>query len=494
MGRSYVRLGRYAAVVLAGLGFGAGQLVQVFHPFSTVASAARPDAGSDVIEPADTFDLTGLQSRFENIARKVSPSVVAIAAAVSPPDSDATLRSDEMNPSKLQGILDKTTRTVGTGFVFDSDGYILTNEHVIGDAEQIWVTTDDRKVYPAVVIGSDPRADLAVLKVPASLPAVSFADFDSYKRGDWTIALGNPFGLATDGEMCMSVGVVSATDRSLPKLSSKENRLYSNLIQTTAQINPGNSGGPLFDLSGKVIGINTAVILPQRQTNGIGFALPITERLMAEVHELQQGKEIIYGYIGLTVTDPTDEERLAAGLNEDVGVRIETIEEGSPANGVLKPGDILLAVNDQTIHDTDEFVRAVGQATVDQPAPLRVWRSAKAICVSVVPRRRPLPSVAVTRQTQRLRWQGMLLGPIPANWQDANGVSPKSGLMVLGMENDSPMKGRGITQGSIITEVAGQTVASVADLEKVVNGVPAGKLAIKSIDAPRAVISSIDRN
>lgn len=494
MGRSYVRLGRYAAVLLVGCGFAAGQMVQVFHPFSGVASAARPEIASDVIEPADTFDLTGLQSRFESIARKVSPSVVAIAAAVSPPDSDASLRSDDMNPSKLQGILDKTTRTVGTGFVFDSDGYILTNEHVIGDAEQIWVTTDDRKVYPAVVIGSDPRADLAVLKVPVNLPAVSFADFDSYKRGDWTIALGNPFGLATDGEMCMSVGVVSATDRSLPKLSSKENRLYSNLIQTTAQINPGNSGGPLFDLKGNVIGINTVVILPQKQTNGIGFALPVTERLMAELHDLQQGKEIIYGYIGVTVTEPTAEERIAAGMTEDAGVRIETVEEGSPANGVLKSGDMLSGINGETIRDTDEFVRAVGSAMVNQPAQVRIFRGGKAIQLAVVPRRRPLPSVAVTRQNQRLRWQGLLLGPIPANWSDADGVSPRSGLMVLGMENDSPMKGRGITQGSIITEVAGKAIASVAELEKVVNGVPDGKLAIKSIDPQRAVVSSVDRN
>src|SRR5439155_11789612 len=182
------------------------------------------------------------------------------------------VRSEEMNPEKLQSILDQTTRTVGTGFIFDSDGYILTNEHVVGEAEQLWVTTDDHKVYPAIIVGSDPRADLAVLKIPAShLPVVKWGDGTMLHRGQWTIAIGNPYGLATEGEMCMSVGVVSATSRSLPKLASKENRLYSDLIQTTAQINPGNSGGPLFDLGGNVIGINTAVILPQKQTNGIGF-------------------------------------------------------------------------------------------------------------------------------------------------------------------------------------------------------------------------------
>jgi serine protease Do len=154
------------------------------------------------------------------------------------------------------------------------------------------------------VIGSDPRADLAVLKIPAAgMPVVKLAKPDQViKRGQWTIAIGNPYGMAAEGEMAMSVGVVSATERSLPKLSSKEGRLYSNLIQTTAEINPGNSGGPLFNLAGEVIGINTAVILPQKQTNGIGFAIPVTDAFINHIEQLKAGREIVYGFLGVTVT------------------------------------------------------------------------------------------------------------------------------------------------------------------------------------------------
>src|SRR5439155_3838535 len=143
-------------------------------------------------------------------------------------------------------------------------------------------------------------------KIPASkTPIAQLTKPAVLHRGERTIAIANPYGMAAEGEMAMSVGVISATERSLPKLSSKEGRLYSNLIQTTAEINPGNSGGPLFNLAREVIGINTAVILPQKQTNGIGFAIPLTDYLIAEIEQLKQGREIVYGYLGVTVTDPT---------------------------------------------------------------------------------------------------------------------------------------------------------------------------------------------
>src|SRR5438270_770586 len=128
------------------------------------------------------------------------------------------------------------------------------------------------------------------------------------RRGHWTIALGNPYGLSVAGDMCMSVGIVSATGRSLPKLSGKEDRLYSDLIQTTAQINPGNSGGPLFDLRGDVIGINAAVILPQKQTNGIGFAIPTDGRFRDIVQTIKEGREVTYGYLGVRVNTATARE------------------------------------------------------------------------------------------------------------------------------------------------------------------------------------------
>lgn len=452
--------------------------------------ASATTAADNDIQPAGTLDLADLEEKFQAITRRVAPSVVAISASFNRPDSDDILRSEEMNADKLQSILDRSTRTVGTGFIIDSDGYILTNEHVIGEAEYFWVTTDDRKVYPAIVIGSDPRADLAVLKIPAAgLPAVRFADYNSARRGQWAIALGNPYGLATDGEMCMSVGIVSATDRSLPKLANKENRLYSNLIQTTAEINPGNSGGPLFDLNGRVIGVNTAVILPQKKTNGIGFALPITPGLMAKVRELKEGREVIYGYIGVTVTTATLRERRSAGINEEIGVRIDSVEENSPAIDSLRENDIVVRINGQVISDSDHFVGAVGATPVEQAAKFSIYRGGRAMTLDVTPRRRELPSVAISRQNQRLRWRGILLGPIPENWDFASAKKPESGLMVLGIESGSPLKKLGIMQGSIIIAVAGKPVATLADLQRIINDTPAEQCAVQFADSPAAIVS-----
>ncbi len=174
----------------------------IFGAATIANAAARVDtppatsSSSNDLEAASTLDLTGLQSQFAKVADSVSPAVVAISASCTPIDSDDVLKTDNLNPQKLDHILNKTTRTVGTGFFVDADGYVLTNEHVICESEQLWVTTDDKKVYPAIVIGTDPRADLAILKIPANhLPIVKFAKPTALHRGEWTIAVGNPYGL-----------------------------------------------------------------------------------------------------------------------------------------------------------------------------------------------------------------------------------------------------------------------------------------------------------
>src|SRR5690606_9972171 len=198
-------------------------------------------------------------------------------------------------------------------------------------------------------------------------PAVRFSR-TPVKRGQCTIALGNPYGLATAGEMCMSVGGVSATDRSLPKLANKEDRLYTNLIQTTAEINPGNSGGPLFDLHGNVIGVNTAVILPQKQTNGIGFALPITDTLLAKIEALKAGEEIVYGFLGVRVTTPPARQLREAGLARPGGALIESLGPDSPAEKAdLYVGDLVTHLDGQAVRDADHFVRMIGESSTTRP-------------------------------------------------------------------------------------------------------------------------------
>ena len=451
------------------------------HPEPYVAGGVN----TSEVQAVSTLDLTGLEAQFGQVADRVAPCVVAISASCTPVEGDEALQSAALNPQKLDAFLSKTTRTVGTGFFIDADGFILTNEHVICEAEQLWVTTDDRKVYPAIVIGSDPRADLAVLKIPASnMPVAKLAKPDqAVKRGQWTIAIGNPYGMAAEGEMAMSVGVVSAVERSLPKLSTKEGRLYSNLIQTTAEINPGNSGGPLFNLAGEVIGVNTAVILPQKQTNGIGFAIPVTDSLLSHIEELKAGREIVYGFLGVSVTDPTDRERTSSGVSSG-GARIEKIEPKSPASSsTLKDNDVIVGVNGQAVKDSDAFIRIIGRSKVDHPATLQVFRDKKQIEIAVTPKKRPMPPLAINRESQRLRWRGITLSAVPQNWAKPGEGDPPAGVYVVGLESPEIAKKLGIKQGSIIKSIAGKAVKSIADLQKIIDSTPLeGELDFETAD------------
>jgi serine protease Do len=519
MGQLLFRRGGVVAVTLVGLGLAIGLSPRTRNSFSGTALAAvrqaqgrpesveaavggdaapRAEAGppkgdriveksddiSEVPEDADPLDLSGLQDKFQSVSRRVGPAVVSIFAAETASDIEAAVRADDMNPQRLESLLDKTTRTIGTGFVVDSDGFIVTNEHVIEDSQQFWVTTDDRKVFPAIVVGADPRSDLAVLKIPAShLPTVRFASRPC-QRGQWAVTLGNPYGLAADGQMALSVGVVSATDRALPKLASKEDRLYSDLIQTTAQINPGNSGGPLLDVNGQVIGIDTAVILPQKQTNGIGFAISITPQLLDEIRQLEQGREVVYGYVGVTVSAPTPRQWRDANLDSDIGVYVESVEPGSPAAGVngLKVADVIVEVNGETVTDTNRFVRLVGAAPVGRTTTIVVARNGKSMAIDLAPVKRPVLYV-VSNRNQRMYWRGMALGPVPTNWpMAAKNDKPMSGVLVVGIQDDSPLKKRGVSAGTIITAIAGQPVRSLFDFQKILNDFPPEKCDVQLAD------------
>jgi S1-C subfamily serine protease len=456
-----------------------------------VAAGDAP-ARSAITTDDETLELTKLQSHFERVANEQAPSVVAISAAVAPVDADDALRSDDLSATKLDAILTRVTRTVGTGFVIDAGGFILTNEHVIGDAKQLWITTDDQKVYPAIVVGSDPRSDLAVLKVPAEkLKPVTFAPVGQVHRGDWTIVLGNPYGLAGFGEMSMSVGVISAIDRSLSRLSAKENRLYSNLIQTTAQINPGNIGGPLFNIKGEVIGLNTAVVMPQKQTNGISFAMPITNDMLAKVRDLREGREIVYGYMGVSVVNPTPRERREAGAPADGGLIVESVESGSPAAlATIKPNDMLISIGDALVRDSEQFVRVVGNTPVDRKTNVKVIRDGKPLTLDCTLARRPMPSVAVTQDLQRLRWRGLLIGPIPANWH-RDPKNPQTGVMVIGVDPTSPLAQDGLASGSVITALAGKPVGDLLTLQRIINDTPAEQCKL-SIARPETNLARIE--
>ena len=455
-------------------------------------AGSGPQPAAARLSVSDNFNVPDLEDHFERVSQSVAPAVVAISATDTKVAGDDTLRADHINPQKLQSILEAVDRTVGTGFVIDPDGYIVTNDHVVASCDQLWVTTDDHKVYPAIIVGSDPRADIAVLKIPAhNLSVVHFAN-NSVRRGQWSIALGNPYGLAGGGEMSVSVGVISAIDRSLPKLSGKEDRLYYDLIQTTAQINPGNSGGPLFDIRGDVMGINTAVILPQKLTNGIGFAIPITTHVRQVIDDLKNGREVAYGWLGVHVSTPTAAECRDAGLKEEGGARVDSIEPASPASGEkITTGDIITRFNGQAITDSERFVRLVGEAPADHDASATIYHDGKASITTLHVGRRHSPAALVTSETRRFHWLGMVLGEIPKHLNLGNAPAPSAGLMVIAIDSKSPAVQQGVSQGAIITAIAGKPVRDLLQLQVLLNETSPEACAIESI-SPGQVASARD--
>jgi S1-C subfamily serine protease len=189
--------------------------------------------------------------------------------------------------------------------------------------------------------------------------------------------------------------------------------------------------------------------------------------LLAQVEQMKQGREIVYGFLGVTVSDPTGRDRNNSGV-KDGGAKIDAIEEKSPADGTpLKRNDVITAVNGQMVADSDGFIRMIGRSQVDQPAKLTVFRDRKSLEVTVTPKRRPMPPLAVNRETQRLRWRGITLSSVPQNWAKPGETGAPAGVYVIGVENAEAGKKLGVKQGSIITAIAGKAVRSIADLQEV---------------------------
>ena len=364
-----------------------------------------------------TLELAGLEAAFGELAETAAPAVVAISYVAEADLPDGR----EADAAALDAALGRRARVVGTGFCIDEAGYVLTNQHVVAGAEaegELFVTTDDGRVLPAIVLASDPRNDLAVLKVPAELPAVTFASGGT-GRGRWCFTLGNPLGMAGGGTMSLSVGVVAATGRSLPRLARSEDRRYHDLIQVTAEVNPGNSGGPLLDLDGNVVGIVTAVVLPQGEAFGMGFALPADDALLARVGRLTQGLAPRDAALGVTADDAIHG-----------GARVVD------GNGVLLAGDVIKAVDGRAVADAGALAVELARHEPGTTATLDLTRDGEAATVEATLAEAPphrLP--AVTADSRRLRWQGVSFAPLPGHWRSA-GIA--RGVLVAAVEPDSP--------------------------------------------------------
>jgi len=421
---------------------------------------------------AQSFSKNAPES-FADLAEKLMPSVVNISTTQTivtnsnpfpfqfPPGSPFEDMFREFGSPQ-----ERQSAALGSGFIIDKEGIIVTNNHVIQDAEDIIVRVNDKE-FKANVVGADPLSDIAVLKLETNekFVPVKFGDSDKARIGDWVIAIGNPFGLGGT----VTSGIISARNRSIG-LSR-----YEDYIQTDASINSGNSGGPLFDMNGDVIGINTA-ILGRNGSIGIGFSIPSNSAKIV-IDQLLEFGETKRGWLGVRIQDVTKEIAEVENLNEPRGALVASVAENSPSDKAgVKSGDIILEFNGEKIQEMKELPIIVARTEVGKKVKVKIWRNKKEITKEIILGRLETsedfkvsekPSLTETRiddlkiTVRKLTKDDINIRKLP---------NQTNGVIITKIQNDSPLK-NSIEVNSIIIEVQKKKIRSPNDLTQIVKEV-----------------------
>lgn len=360
-------------------------------------------------------------------------------------------------------------RGLGSGVIIDKHGYILTNEHVVDNADKLTVTLSDGREFKAKVKGTDPRSDLAIIKIEAKdLPAAELGDSSKVKIGQWVLAIGNPFGFALDNpEPTVTMGVISALHRSLGRTLSKD-KDYSDLIQTDAAINPGNSGGPLVNLSGQVIAINVAIFSTSGGYQGVGFAIPINTAKQI-VSRLIEGKKILYGWLGVNIQNLDENLVKYFGLKDKQGALVAKALADSPAEKAgIKQGDIITKFNSQPIKNTSDLVKIVAATEVGKAAAVEVIRENKRLTLQVKVGQRPEDtSEEELQEESETSWRGLEVQPLDSRIARRYGISENKGVIVVKVIANSQADEAGISEGDVISQINRQPVNDIDDYNRI---------------------------
>ncbi|MDP2960853.1 MAG: Do family serine endopeptidase [candidate division Zixibacteria bacterium] len=458
-----------------------------FSPSSKAVESAQPENASKLVQ------LFEKESPFTVVAEKVSPAVVNISAEkvleqqyhdIFPFDDEFFRRffgetPQPKTPRKSKGY------SLGSGFIIDKEGYILTNNHVVSGADKITVKLADRGEYKAKIIGTDKETDIAVIKIDAdkSLPVVELGDSDSMRVGDWVIAIGNPFpqlGL----DRTVTVGVVSAKGRKGLNFPGEEGPSYQNYIQTDAAINPGNSGGPLCNIEGKVIGINAAITNPTGMSFniGIGFAIPIN-LAKSVLPNLIKGKVVSRGYLGVVVENVTSDLKDALDLPSTEGAFIQQVQPNTPAaKAGIKTGDLIISFDGKKVTDPDQFRFNVAQVEPGKTISLELLRDKKKLELKVKLGEREKylassPEEPVKKEEEQ-SWLGLQVETATEELADQFKVKFSKGVIVTGVEPGSKAEEGKIQAGDIILEIDKKTIQDKEDYNKIVKGLENRKKAM----------------
>ena len=355
----------------------------------------------------------------------------------------------------------------GSGFIIESDGYIITNAHVVFQAETVVVKLADKREFNAEVIGLDRRTDVALLKIKANnLPKVTFGNSDLIKVGQWVAAIGSPFGL----ENTMTVGVISAINRALPQ----EN--FVPFIQTDVAINPGNSGGPLFDTKGHVIGINSQIYSKTGGSMGLSFAIPIDVAINV-AEQLKTNGKVTRGWLGIMIQEITKELSESFGMSNTKGALIAGVEKKSPAaKGGLLPGDVILKFNKNIINKSSDLPRFVGITKPNTTVPVEILRKGKVILLNIkvgtIPSQGKIVDSKIKNQPNKFNRIGLALQNLSA--EQKKKIGGRNGLLVADLKGASLTAG--MMKGDIILVVNNTPVKSIQAFNNDLRKIPKGKV------------------
>jgi serine protease Do len=432
--------------------------------------------GSAPVPPASAATLA--PDTFANIAQKYSPAVVNISTQKT--FKGRSPHHEFFGPGPMPGPKDpfwdffekfmpemphhQTQRSLGTGFIIDPKGLVITNYHVVKNADKIKVKMAGRsgKEYTATVKGRDPQTDIALLQIDSkeTFPYLSFGNSDELRVGDWVVAIGNPFGLGHT----VTQGIISAKGRIIGA------GRYDNFLQTDAAINPGNSGGPLLNLNGDVVGINTAIVASGQ---GIGFAIPIT---LAKdiIQQLEKTGKVVRGMLGVQVQTVSPEMAKAFGMSEPRGALVAEVHPDTPAEKAgLKREDIIIEYNDHPIKEMNELPRLVAATPPGTKATVKVLRKGKEITLPITVTQ--LKEERFARESEEIEGEssiGLVVEDLDPRMARRFGLKQDKGVVVVNIAPNSAAEEAGIRRGDVILEVNGKEIKDVKAFQKIMADQP----------------------